>query len=145
MRKVSACMESFVACASLDCTKFIIVMVDICPWWSEVLWATFDFLVSICNFPRYSIACTHKGFGLLVGVRIHLVWLDLRNMVVLGDLHGLLMNLMNVIVVFRFLMSASVDTPASHIERSQCGRLQTLPVLILFLSCGLVRGFLTLL
>jgi hypothetical protein len=34
-----------IACALSDCTKFIIesVMVDVCPWWSEVLWETFDF------------------------------------------------------------------------------------------------------
>jgi hypothetical protein len=38
-------LESIVACASSDCTKFIIesVMVDFCPWWSEVLWEAFDF------------------------------------------------------------------------------------------------------
>jgi hypothetical protein len=53
------------------------------------------------------------------------------------------MNLCAVIVVFKFLMSASVDTPASHRAFSLC-KLQTLPVSVLFLGCGLVRVFLAL-
>jgi hypothetical protein len=35
-------LDSIVACTSLDCT-IESVMVDVCPWWSEVQWKAFDF------------------------------------------------------------------------------------------------------
>jgi hypothetical protein len=43
------------------------------------------FLVSICSFPKYSIARTNKGFGSAGRRHIYLIWLDLSNMFVLGD------------------------------------------------------------
>jgi hypothetical protein len=66
-------LESSVGCASSECTKFIIesFMVEVCPWWSEVptVFQTLNccgrrsiFLVSICNFPRYSIVRRNKSF-----------------------------------------------------------------------------------
>jgi hypothetical protein len=54
------------------------------------------------------------------------------------------MNLMAVIVVFRFLMSASEDTLALHLAFSVAQTAKT-PSSILFLGCGLVQGFLALL
>jgi hypothetical protein len=72
------------------------------------------FLVSICNFPKCSIARTHKSFEAAVRSAYSSNLVGFKQYVRIGRL-GLLMNLMTVIVVFRFLMSASVDTPALHI------------------------------
>jgi hypothetical protein len=69
-------LKSFVACASMDCI-IESVMVDNCPWWSEVLCEAFDFSSIFLYF------C--KGIPLLVQIKI-LGLLVLSKMVVLGDL-----------------------------------------------------------
>jgi hypothetical protein len=78
-------LKSFVACTSSDCAYFESVMVDVRPRSSKYCGERSIFLLSICSFPKYSIARTNKGFGAVGRVHIYLIWLDLSNMVLLGD------------------------------------------------------------